>query len=238
MDKILLVIPARGGSKGVPRKNIYPVAGKPLIAHVIETALKAKDCFYKIIVSTDDEEIADISRQYGAEVPFLRPDELAADTAASLPVIQHAARYIEKLDNVRLDWTMLVPPTSPMVSSEDLRTAVTMATSHPPAPSSLVSIVEEVEGHPLKIKVLEDGYLKPFLPNAPETIRRQDLEPKVYRRNCCIYMTRRDVLLEKDDLYGSEILAYEMPAERSIDVNSHFDLKLVEHLLNETAHNL
>src|SRR6476469_9754502 len=95
LPKVLAVIPARGGSKGVPRKNIRLVCGKPLIAYTIETALAAKNVLTRVLVSTDDAEIAEIARRYGAEVPFLRPADLANDTAAMIPVIQHAVRFAE-----------------------------------------------------------------------------------------------------------------------------------------------
>src|SRR4030042_318389 len=94
--RVLAVIPARGGSKGVPRKNIRPVCGKPLIAYTIETALAARRLFHRIIVSTDDGEIADVARRYGAEVPFMRPAELAADDVPTIPVLQHALSFFER----------------------------------------------------------------------------------------------------------------------------------------------
>ena len=120
MPRVLAVIPARGGSKGVPRKNIRLVCGKPLIAYTIETALAARHLFHRVIVSTEDEEIAAISRQYGAEVPFLRPAELAGDQVPTVPVLQHTVRFVESEENIVMDWVCLLQPTEPFRTVEDL----------------------------------------------------------------------------------------------------------------------
>ncbi len=112
-EKILALIPARGGSKGVPHKNIRILNNKPLIAHSIQTALEAKELFHKIIVSTDDEEIASVAKSHGAEVPFLRPGELSNDSVPMIPVIKHAVEFIETQDMITIDWVLLLQPTAP-----------------------------------------------------------------------------------------------------------------------------
>ena len=127
LDKVLAVIPARGGSKGVLRKNIRPVCGKPLIAYSIETALASRHLIHRIIVSTDDEEIAEVARHYGAEVPFLRPAELACDNTPMVPVLQHAVQFVEQHDKVRLDWVCLLQPTEPFRTVEDIEEALRLA---------------------------------------------------------------------------------------------------------------
>ncbi len=230
MTRVLAVVTARGGSRQIPGKNLRPLAGKPLVLHTIEAALNAGSAFYRVIVSTDDPEIADISRAAGAEVPFARPAELAADTAPSLPVVQHAARFAERDDGRRLDWVMLLQPTSPMRTADDIVQAVALADKN--ECDSVVSVVEAMACHPLKIKRIEDGLLRSFLPGVPEAIRRQDLEPAVFRRNGAIYLTRRDVLLDGNSLYGERIRPYVMPPERSIDIDSEFDLRLAACLLD------
>ncbi len=121
--RVLALIPARGGSKGVPRKNIRPVCGKPLIAYTIETALAARHMFHRIIVSTDDGEIAEVARGYGAEAPFLRPADLAGDHVPMLPVLQHAVRFIEAQDDLVLDWVCLLQPSDPLRLVGDIEEA-------------------------------------------------------------------------------------------------------------------
>jgi len=234
MDKILAIITARGGSKGVPRKNIRQVCGKPLIAYSIEAALQVRDLLYKIIVSTDDAEIAAISRHYGGEVPFLRPAELAEDKTPSLPVLQHAVRFVEELDKVRLDWIMLLQPTSPLRSKDDIMTTLELAQLG--GCDSVISVVQ-TPTHPLFIKRIEKGQLLPFsdVLVEKEGTRRQDAQPAAYIRNGAIYLTRRDVLMERNSIWGGFIRPYVMPPERSVNVDSELDLKLAELLLQSSA---
>ncbi len=145
-EKILVVITARGGSKGVPRKNIRMVAGKPLIAYTIETALQVRKQVHRIIVSTEDDEIAGISRKFGAEVPFMRPAELAEDKTPSLPVLQHALRFVEEQDSTRMDWVLLLQPASPLRTREDILAALELARKG--GCDSIISVVQ-TPIHPL-----------------------------------------------------------------------------------------
>ena len=229
---ILAVIPARGGSKGIPGKNIKEVAGIPLIAHAIKACLECSDQFHKLIVSTDDETIASVARQYGADVPFIRPAHLATDEASSLGVMQHALQYFEENDKVEIDWTMLVQATNPLVLPADINKALGLLQQHPNA-TSIVSVKEAMDSHPFKLKIIEQGELKPYIQDTPEMIRRQDLEPAIYKRNGSLYMTRRDVLMDQNDLYGEHIVPYIMPAERSIDIDEEADLVLADFLLKQ-----
>ena len=228
--KILVVITARGGSKGVARKNIRDVNGVPLIAYAIKAALGVDDRIYKIVVSTDDEEIASIAKAYGAEVPFMRPHNLATDKSASLPVVQHAVKTIEKQDDVVIDWSILIQPTNPLITSNDITGALDLITGNIDA-TSIVSVIDAMDMHPLKSLKTEHGYLVPYIEGAKQAVRRQDLTPQVYKRNGSIYMTRRDILLEGNDLYGANIIPYIMPKERSIDIDTEFDLKFAEFIL-------
>jgi len=229
-EKILAVITARGGSKGVPRKNIRLVCGKPLIAYSIETALQVRDRLYRIIVSTDDAEIADISRQYGAEVPFMRPAELAADKSPTLPVLQHAVRFVEEQDKVRLDWVLLLQPTSPLRKKDDI--LVTLELAQLSDCDSVISVVQ-TPTHPLFMKRIENGQLLSFsdVLVEKEGTRRQDAQPPAYVRNGAIYLTRRDVLMERNSIWGRFIRPYVMPPERSVNVDSELDLILAEIML-------
>jgi len=233
-EKTLTVITARGGSKGVPRKNIRPVCGKPLIAYSIETALEIRNRLYRIIVSTDDAEIAEISRQYGAEVPFVRPPELAADTTPTLPVLQHAVRFVEQQDKVRLDWVLLLQPTSPLRMKEDILAALELAQLGDC--DSVISVVQAPK-HPLFMKRIENDQLISFsdVLVEKEGTRRQAVQPPAYIRNGAIYLTRRDVLMERNSIWGGFIRPYIMPPERSVDVDSELDLKLVELMLQSSV---
>lgn len=228
---VLAVIPARGGSKGVPRKNIRPLCGKPMIAYTIETALAARHLFHRVVVSTDDEEIAGVARQYGAEVPFMRPAELAGDKVPTLPVLQHAARFVEAQDHLRLDWVMLLQPTDPLRTVEDLET--TLRLGQQGECDSVISVVQVFAVHPILMKRIENGRLLPFCIEEKEGTRRQDYQPPAYMRNGAIYLTRRDVLLDHNSIWGSVIRPYVMPPERSVSVDSELDMKMLEIVMQE-----
>ncbi len=236
MDIILAIITARGGSKGVPRKNIRPVCGKPLIAYSIEAALEIRNRLYRIVVSTDDAEIAEISRQYGAEVPFVRPSELAADKTPTLPVLQHAVRFVEEQDKIHLDWVLLLQPTSPLRRKEDILAALELAQLG--GCDSVISVVQSPI-HPLFMKRIGNGQLLPFsdVLVEKEGTRRQEAQPPAYIRNGAIYLTRRDVLIERNSIWGRFIRPYVMPPERSVNVDSEMDLKLAELMLQSSVNN-
>ena len=230
-SKILAVIPARGGSKGVARKNIRPVCGKPLIAYTIETALAARHLLHRSIVSTDDPEIKAIACEYGADVPFLRPPELAGDRVPTLPVLQHAVRFVEEADGVALDWVLLLQPTAPLRVIEDIEASVTLA--HQNSCDSVISVLQVFAEHPILMKRIEDDRLLPYCIEEKEGTRRQDYQPPAYMRNGAIYLTRRDVLMEQDSIWGQAICPYVMPPERSVSVDNELELKLVEILMQQ-----
>lgn len=229
--RVLAVIPARGGSKGVPRKNIREVDGKPLIAYTIETALQARHLFHRIIVSTDDIEIADTARRFGAEVPFMRPPELATDTARTIPVLQHAVRFVEEQDGVEMDWLCLLQPTEPFRTVADLEAALQMAARG--GCDSVISVVQVFAVHPILMKRIENDTLLPYCIEEPEGTRRQDYSPAAYMRNGAMYLTRRDVLVNQGSIWGRVIRPYVMPPERSVSVDNELDLKLVELLIEQ-----
>lgn len=231
MAKVLAVIPARGGSKGVLRKNIRLVCGKPLIAYTIETALAVQYLFHRIIVSTDDEEIADVARRYGAEAPFTRPADLAGDGVPMLPVLQHAVRFVEVQDQIRLDWVFLLQPTAPLRTAEDIEAAIKLAQTG--SCDSVISVVQVFAVHPILMKRIENDQLLPYCIEEKEGTARQDYQPPAYMRNGAIYLTRRDVLLGQNSIWGSVIRPYIMPPERSVSVDSELDLKLVQLLMEE-----
>ncbi len=228
--QVLAVVPARGGSKGVPRKNIAPLGGRPLITYTIEAALGTGDLLSEVLVSTDDEEIAEVARIAGASVPFLRPGELATDAARSVDVVRHAVDYVESRDGSRLDWVLTLQPTAPFRSAADIEAALSLAAADPDC-DSVISVVEVVDSHPIFVKKLVDGYIKPFCVEEIEGIRRQDIDPPAFKRNGAIYLSRR-ALLDRGELRGRAQRAYVMPPERSVNIDAPLDLIVAEAMMS------
>ncbi|MBW1853896.1 MAG: acylneuraminate cytidylyltransferase family protein [Deltaproteobacteria bacterium] len=223
-EKILAIITARGGSKGIPQKNTRELLGKPLIAYSIQAALQSRT-LNKIIVSTDNETIAHISKKYGAEVPFLRPKHLATDTATSLSVLQHAVSYLAEKEGYLADIIVCLQPTSPLRSAGDIDQAVTLCMNT--GADSVVSLCK-VEHHPYWMKKVVEGRVYPLMEvDDEEYPRRQDLPP-VYQLNGAIYVTRKKILMEEERVLGEHTLAHIMSQERSIDIDTPIDLKLAE----------
>lgn len=220
--KVLAIIPARGGSKGICNKNITELAGKPLIAHTIEAALGAT-LLSHCIVSTDSEEIAAICRKEGAIVPFLRPAELALDDTPTLPVILHALRESSEC----YDAVLILQPTSPFRRGEHIDAAITLLQDNKAA-DSVISVVRVGDQHPARMKRIEDGLLvDPPFAEKTEGQRRQDL-PELYLRNGAIYLTRTEVLLSMNSFKGAKSLAYVMSDHDSVNIDSPFDLLVAE----------
>jgi CMP-N-acetylneuraminic acid synthetase len=228
--RVLAVITARGGSKGVPRKNLRPVAGKPLIVWTIERALEVEDRLHRIVVSTDDEEIAAVARQSGADVPFIRPAELAEDETDSLPVVQHAVGFVEEEEGTRLDWVLLLQPTSPLRAVEDIRATLDLAAKG--KCDSVIAVEHVVHTHPMLLKTIEGERLEPYGETPRERVRRQDCYPDVYVNNGAIYLTRRDTVMEQNLLLGAIARPYIMPSERSLDIDTEFDLRIADAILS------
>ena len=219
IPNILTIIPARGGSKGVPRKNVKDLGGKPLIAYTIAAALQSQYC-HRTIVSTDDQEIADISQRYGAEVPFIRPPEFASDTAKAIGVVKHALEFMEDLDDTTYDIVVYLEPPSPFRIAEDIDNSVELFLER--NPGSVVSVYEANQFHPILMKKIEDGELKPIWKEEPEGIPRQLYDPKCFMRNGAVYVIRRENIL-KGIFYGSPIVPYVMPEDRSVCIDSNLD---------------
>ncbi len=230
--RILAIIPARGGSKGIPRKNIRPLAGKPLIAYSI---LPAKQSKYidRLIISSDDQEIIAVAKSFGAEAPFVRPSELASDTAKSLPVMQHAVKFCEVAEGGKYDFVVLLEPTGPMRVTEDIDGAIEMAINK--EADSVVGLMELEDANPVRVKKIVNGKIEPFCIPEPEGLRRQDQE-KAYLRNGSIYVFRRDSLVENNSLWGKESLAYVMPRERSVNIDEESDFLVAEYFLKKRGY--
>jgi CMP-N,N'-diacetyllegionaminic acid synthase len=193
--------------------------------------LAARHLFHRIIVSTDDAEIASVARQYGAEVPFMRPAELARDESPAVPALQHAVRFIEHQDGVHMDWVCVLQPTEPFRTVEDLEHGLKLAFAGDC--DSVISVMQVFAVHPVLMKRIENNRLLPFCVEEKEGTRRQDYRPAAYMRNGAVYLTRRDVLIEKNSVWGEAICPYVMPPERSVSIDTELDLKLVEALMKE-----
>lgn len=224
--KVLAIIPARGGSKGIPKKNIKAVSGKPMINYTIEAA---KECEYidKVIVSTDDEEIAEISMRAGAIVPFLRPDELATDEAKTIDVVMHAIEFYERKAE-RYDIIVLLQPTSPLRTSEDIGKALEYYMRK--GEKSLMS-VSEVADHPLLIRQFGENNELIKMLEEDSTVRRQDMK-KYYKVNGAIYINSMSELNETTS-FNDNIMGYVLPKEHSIDVDEPEDIVVAEYYLSK-----
>lgn len=231
--RVLGVIPARGGSRGVPRKNVRTVGGKPLIAWTVETARAATDTLYRTVVSTDDDEIAEVARAHGAEVPFRRPADLGGDRVPMVPVLRHAVATVEEEEGRPVDWVCLLQPTSPFRTPADIAAAVGLAAEG--GCDSVISVVQVFDVHPILMKRIEEGRLEPFCIPEVEGTRRQDYDPPAYMRNGAIYLTRRDVLMERGSIWGDVIRPYVMPEERSVGIDNEMQLTLVDLMLRQGA---
>lgn len=223
---ILAVIPARGGSKGVPGKNIRLLGGKPLIAYSIEAALAVEDMLYEIVVSTDSAKIGNTARNCGA-VYHSRPLTLAGDDVPMLPVIRNVMDFYEWRDGVTMDWILLLQPTTPFRSADDIRAAIALAHDC----DSVISVVKVESHHPALMKRIEGDRLLPYCIEEVEGTRRQDYSPPAYMRNGAIYLTRRDVLMG-GSIWGKVTRPLIMPEERSINIDTEGDFLLAEAMLN------
>ena len=221
---LLGIIPARGGSKGITRKNVKSLAGKPLIGWTIDAA-KQSSCIDRIVVSTEDEEIASVARELGVDVPFMRPAELAADDTPGIAPVLHAISQLPDYD-----WVLLLQPTSPLRSAEDIDGIWQFCQEQ--GALSAVSVCE-VEKHPYWVYQLNAAQsLDPFVKGRLDVARRQDLPP-AYSLNGALYLARTDWLLERRDFIGPETLGYIMPPERSVDLDTPQDWRWVEFLIEQ-----
>ncbi len=231
---ILGVITARGGSKGIPGKNIKMLGDKPLIAYTIDVAKKSK-LINHLIVSTDDVEIAEVCKKYGAEVPFMRPKELAADGTPHLPVMQHAIDFYEKAHNLTVDYVVILQPTSPFRTVDDLDGTIQKLIDTK-ADSSVSLVQVPSSAHPIKMKKIEGDKVLAYSIPEEEGTRRQDL-PTVYRRSGAVYAMRRDLIMKDNRLYGDFVTGHVVPKERSVDIDYPLDWIEAEHMLQELKKN-
>ena len=228
--KILTIIPARGGSKGIKLKNLSKINGKPLVAFSIEHSLASK-LINRTIVSTDNEEIAKVSEEYGAEIPIYRSKELAGDNILDLPVFEHMLTYLKEEENYEPEIVVHLRPTSPYRKAEWIDSAIKLLIENTSADS--IRSVSEPSQHPYRVFEIKNKYLFPLMKERhpePYLLRRQDL-PKMYYYNCVIDVTKPMTIFNKKSMTGDKMLPYIMKSEDSIDIDKPMDLEFAKYFL-------
>lgn len=225
--QILPIILARGGSVGVPRKNIRLLNGKPLLSYVLREALKV---FPMVWVSTEDSEIASIAKEHGATI-IKRPPRLAQNDSKSIEVVQHALNHLKSRGGLNFTHTMVLNACTPFVSAQDIQNVVDIASRN--QSDSVVSLIYDSSSHPSKTCYLIDGKVLPTSNYSFETGERQQ-QARIFKRNTALYLTKVSVI-KKDSFFGKNCIGYEMPQERSLDINSEFDFLLAELYINHLS---
>lgn len=227
-QKILAVIPARGGSKGVKDKNIAEIGGSPLIKYTIDAAKKS-NMLTHCIVSTDSEKISSVAKSCGGIVPFRRPKHLSDDGALSLPVMQHAVKFMESLHGFQYDIVIMLQPTTPLRTAEDIDNSINLLMDV--NADSVISVVEVEGHHPLRMKRVVGGRLVNYIDQGHEDMRPRQELPPVYIRNGAIYATTRKVLMIENSFSGKDSYAYVMTHDRSINIDTYQDLLVAKSYL-------
>lgn len=229
--RVLGVVTARGGSKGLPRKNIRLLCGKPLLQYTAESAMAARR-LSRVILSTDDEEIAEVGRRCGLEVPFMRPAELAADDTPTLPVIRHAVGRMEAHGDY-FDAICQLQPTNPLRRPEDIDACIELLEqSGADAVMTILPVPAEYNPHWVYFRG-EDGHLYLSTGEATPIPRRQELPPSFHREGS-VYVTRRDVVMNENSLYGKRVIGRLVDADQSVNIDGPEDWKLAEAILSGT----
>lgn len=229
---VLAVIQARGGSKGIPSKNIYPLNGHPLIAYTIAAA-KGSRYVDRLVVTTDSDEIASVGEAYGAEAPFRRPAELAGDTVASVDSLHHAVAETERITGKQYEIIVELPCVAPLRTAEDIDGALEKLVDT--GANSVISMANTGEKHPVRLKRIVDDQIEDFCAEYPEPAkgsRRQDLEP-CFIRNGAIYSMTRSTLMDLFSRHGPDSRPYVMPDERSINIDGWMDLRMVDLMIRD-----
>ncbi len=225
---VLAIIPARGGSKGLPGKNIRLMCGKPLIAWSIEKAKKSK-YLDMILVTTDSQEIADVSRNFGAHVPFLRPAELASDKSTTYDAIRHALDFLKDKEGATFDYIVLLEPTSPLREDEDIDRMLDKLLAKEHDFDSIIS-VGEVDEHPSIVKRLTGHRLEPFCPELLQTTRRQDNEPAYFPYGVA-YIAKTQVLLEENTFYSKRCTHFKIKHYQNFEIDDIYGFLCAESIM-------
>jgi CMP-N-acetylneuraminic acid synthetase len=231
---IIAFIFARGGSKGIPRKNLKLLAGKPLIAYSIEAGLQSK-LISRVIVSTDDNEIAEVALRYGAEVPFIRPAEFAKDDTPEWLAWQHALREIGSESDIAIDLFVSLPPTSPLRAVEDIDNCIRMYFDNPGV--DIILTAKNANRHPSfnMVSLDENGDVHLVMPVKKNIYRRQDASP-VYDMTTVVYAARPDFIFNANSIFDGNAKMVLIPEERALDIDTEYDFKLAEFLITQTEH--
>lgn len=227
------LICARGGSKGVPGKNIKPLAGKPLIAWAIEQA-KAVPRIHRVVVSTDSEEIAQVARDFGADVPFIRPPELARDDSPEWLAWRHAVEFIRQTDGAYPDRLVSVPATAPLRRPEDIENCLD---EYEKGGADIVVTVTDAHRSPYFNMITRDahGMARLVIPPEGRVFRRQDA-PTVYDMTTVAYVTTPSFILSHDRVFSGRVRAVPVPPERALDIDTELDFRIAEFLMRSTFH--
>lgn len=232
MERILSVIPARGGSKSILKKNIYPILGKPLIGYTIEHAFSSKK-INRVVVSTDNVEIARVAREFGAEVPFLRPSEYAEDTTPDFPVFLHALSWLRDDEDYKPDIVVHLRPTSPIRNVKHIDDMIQILIDNPDCDS--VRSVSVAKQSPFKMWKQDGKHIVPFFEHLynEKTLTAKQYLPKVFYHNGCIDVIRASTIMDKTSLTGYTILPFFMSDEKyDIQIDSYLDAKIAEMILD------
>ena len=230
-ERVLCIIPARGGSKGLPGKNIKKLMGKPLIAYSIEQANRSR-YIDKVIVSTENGTIADISRRYGAGVPFMRPKKLATDKSTVIDVLLHAMDYMEKKEEFKFDIVVLLHATAPLRSVEDIDNAIKLLVEK--KTENVFSVTPSYRNPYFNMVEITKGGLVKLVKKGNFATRQS--APQVFDMNASIYVWRKDMLKTKKSVFLKKSRIYVMPRERSVDIDDHLDFKIAEMMLKGKFH--
>ena len=226
---VLGLIPARGGSKGIPGKNIRLINNKPLIAYSIECGLLSPS-IDRLILSTDNETIAEVAKKYGAEVPFLRPSELATDDAPTMPVIEHAIIKCETYFQKMISFIVLLEPTAPLRILEDIENAINLFQEND---CDAVLSAHPTRANPyFKLISINNHFYEPFISAGEQHTRRQDA-PIVFELNPAVWVYSRKAVMEEKSRIPKRSIVYQVPAERSLDIDTENDLQYLEFLLQK-----
>lgn len=224
--KVLAIIPARAGSKGIPDKNIIELCGKPLIVHTIEASLKSK-YLDKIVISTNSTKVMDVASEYDVEVPFKRPENLSDDASSSYAVIEHAIDFYKNILKEEFDYIVMLEPTSPLRDEDDIDKAIEMLNEHSSA-SALVGISKVEAQHPSFLAYKDEkGFLSSYSDSDIKIIRRQEISNLFFFEGS-IYCSKVKALLDKKSFYHNKTIGYEMPKFKSFEIDDYDDLIIIE----------
>jgi CMP-N-acetylneuraminic acid synthetase len=232
--RILAITLARGGSKGIIKKNIKPICDLPLISFTISEALKSK-YISRYIISTDDVEIQKIAIEHGAEAPFLRPKDLSSDNASSVSALQHAVNWSENDEGLQYDYIVELMCTNPLKNTADIDFSIEKLNQT--NADSVIAVHKLEDHHPVRIKKIIGDKIVDFVKEEPES-RRQDLKPEAYIRSGSIYALKRNHLMKDGRRYGSEnSRPYILPKERAINIDTEIDFTIAELMIRKKLKN-